>query len=226
MHDSVHRQRLARSPRARLLLAAALVSGILVAGCGGSSNSPPVASVSSTTTPTSGAAGSSAATTTGGSAASSGSPASGDLQSQELAFARCMRANGVPNFPDPNPGGGFDVLRRPGGSGIDPLSPVYKAANAKCQTLLPNGGAGPAYSAPAGVQLLNIAKCMREHGISEFPDPEKAPTSSLPPPKPGYSRITDYQGWLLEFPVTVNPQSPAYTRAAAACDAQFLNRPQ
>jgi hypothetical protein len=211
MHDRIHVARLTRAARP-LLAAAALASGALVAGCGGGSSSHRVATVNGTTT-------SRSSTATGGDAASSGSHAPDDLQSQELAYSKCMRASGVPSFPDPKPGGGWDVR-------IDPASPLYKAANAKCQRLLPNGGAGPTYSAPVGVQLLNIAKCMRRHGIPDFPDPERAPSSSLPRPKPGYDRITDYRGWLLSFPATINMQSPAYTHAAAICRAQFLNRPQ
>jgi hypothetical protein len=134
-----------------------------------------------------------------------------------------MRANGLPNFPDPQPGGGFPFQRS---AGMDPSSPLFKAAQAKCLKLLPNGGSGPTFSTQAGTQLVDIAKCMRQHGISDFPDPEKAPTGSLPAPKPGITRITNYEGWLLEFPATINMQSAAYTRAATACRAQFLNHPQ
>ena len=53
MRDSNHPNRLNRSPRARLLAASGLVSGVLVAGCGGSSGSPSVANVASSTTSTS-----------------------------------------------------------------------------------------------------------------------------------------------------------------------------
>ena len=40
MQDSIHPKRLTRSRRARVLAVAALVSGVLVAGCGGSSAQP------------------------------------------------------------------------------------------------------------------------------------------------------------------------------------------
>jgi hypothetical protein len=66
---------------------------------------------------------------------------------------------------------------------------------------------------------------MRQHGFPDFPDPTRAPAngslSSLPR-KPGIGMITDFQGWLLEFPSTINMQSPAYTRALASCHASFL----
>jgi hypothetical protein len=140
-----------------------------------------------------------------------------------------MRANGVPNFPDPKPGGGFDFQSGPGG--VDVSSPVYNSANAKCQKYMPNGGSGPAFNPQEGAQLLTIASCMRQHGISDFPDPERAPTSNGGLPhlsgKPGtYSRITNFQGWLLEFPASINMQSPTYIQASDACHAQFLNTPQ
>jgi hypothetical protein len=61
-----------------------------------------------------------------------------------LAFARCMRANGVPDFPDPNGQGG----QLSPASGIDPNSPAFQAAlNGPCKSLAPRGwinsGTGP-----------------------------------------------------------------------------------
>ena len=50
-------------------------------------------------------------------------------------FANCMRDNGVPNFPDPDAGGGAQV--DPGKLGFDPNDPKYKAAEEKCRTFQP-----------------------------------------------------------------------------------------
>lgn len=51
-----------------------------------------------------------------------------------LAFAQCMRANGVPNFPDPNGQGG----QLGPGSGIDPASAAYQhAIDGVCRSLAP-----------------------------------------------------------------------------------------
>jgi hypothetical protein len=64
--------------------------------------------------------------------------------SYTAAFAQCMRAHGVPNFPDPSSQGG------PLGpdSGVDPTSPQFQAAlNGPCKSLAPPGwvsGNGPA----------------------------------------------------------------------------------
>ena len=100
MQDSIHPKRPTGARRARVLAVATLVSGVLVAGCGGSSPSP-TASASSAASGSATTTGSS--TATGAGATSSGSTAAGISGSGPLAFAECMRANGVPNFPDPKP---------------------------------------------------------------------------------------------------------------------------
>ena len=93
-----------------------------------------------------------------------GSP-SGSVNYQEaLAFARCMRGHGVPNFPDPGSNGQLN------GSGIDKHSPQVQSAVGACQSLLP--GRNPAaLQAQAGAQALRFSRCMRAHGVPNFPDP-------------------------------------------------------
>ncbi len=56
------------------------------------------------------------------------------LRRQQLAFARCMRAHGVPSFPDPTFSGGPNVLP----AGINPQSPAFRSAARVCGA----GGAG------------------------------------------------------------------------------------
>jgi hypothetical protein len=140
-----------------------------------------------------------------------------------------MRSNGVPNFPDPNPGGGFLF----NAAGVNPAAPAVRAANAKCQTFAPHppGGPGrgnsfpPRVTAQALAQLRTVAACMRRHGISDFPDPR---TTSPPDLSLGkYSEITDYEGVFLLFPATIDMQSPAWEQAAAACGslAESFNHP-
>lgn len=60
----------------------------------------------------------------GAGAGNAGSPQN---QASELKFAKCMRAHGVPKFPDPNSNGGFS-----GTGGIDPASPTFKKAQSLC----------------------------------------------------------------------------------------------
>jgi hypothetical protein len=130
-----------------------------------------------------------------------------------------MRSNGVPNFPDPSPGGGlaFPV------TGQNIASPAFRSAQAKCNKLLPNGGPpGPGStthpSAQTLAKLVRIAECMRQHGISQFPDPR----TSVPANPVGYQEITDFDGVILLFPTTLNLQSPAYRQDLTACGAPPL----
>jgi hypothetical protein len=220
MH-STHMKRLGPQ-RARVLTAAALLIGALVAGCGGSSHSPTAAAVSDATSSAATAATTSARSTTRSRAATSSGPSSPSSGSAALAFANCMRANGVPNFPDPQPGGGqlFEIP-----AGANPAAPAFTAARAKCQKLLPNGGApgsGPPPSDQTLAKLVRIARCMRQHGISDFPDLRTSAPASLPP---GIAEITNFDGAVLLFPQTLNTQAPAYRQALAACGAPPLGLP-
>jgi len=191
-----------------LLAVTTLVTGILVAGCRGSSPNPAAGTAGGATI-----AGSSIAT--GGGATNSGSMAPGTGGPSGLAFARCMRANGVPNFPDPSAGRGLVFST----AGINPAAPAFKAAHAKCHELLPGGPPGPGTqtypSAQTLAKLLNIARCMRDHGVPQFPDPRTSVPSNFSAGE--YRGLTDFDGAILAFPATLDMQSPAYTQAAAAC---------
>ncbi|MBV9382841.1 MAG: hypothetical protein JO242_19535 [Streptosporangiaceae bacterium] len=63
-----------------------------------------------------------------------------------LKYSSCMRSHGVPNFPDPQPNGGFMIGAN---NGIDPNSPQFQSAQQACQKYLPgaaSGGGGPVTS--------------------------------------------------------------------------------
>jgi hypothetical protein len=126
-----------------------------------------------------------------------------------VPFARCMRTDGVPNFPDPSGGGGIHLP-----PGTNPFSPAFKSAQSKCKHLLPGGGppTGPP-SAKAKLQALTISECMRRHGVTGFPDPTDTPPSN----PSGYSQILDLGGAVLAVPSTIDTASPAYQAAAKAC---------
>jgi hypothetical protein len=53
---------------------------------------------------------------------------------EELEFANCLRAHGITDFPDPMPGGGFDI---PG----DTNSPQFQAAENSCRARSGSSGA-------------------------------------------------------------------------------------
>jgi hypothetical protein len=223
MHDTTHPMRLTHQRRTRLLALATLMSGVLVAGCGGSSPSPTPAAAGGATSSASAASANHSTTAaksaaTGGGASSSGLPGPSAGRSGPLAFAECMRANGVPNFPDPSPGRGMLFSL----SGVDTSAPAFEAAQTKCQKLLGPGlpfpGSRTHPSAQTMAKLLQIARCVRAHGVPQFPDPQ----TSVPSHPDGVQEITDFDGAILLFPSTINLQAPAYRQALTACGAPPL----
>jgi len=75
-----------------------------------------------------------------------------------------MRAHGVPNFPDPGSNGQLN------GNGIDTKSPQVRSAAGDCQSMLP-GGNPAAQVGQARALALRFSRCMRAHGVPNFPDP-------------------------------------------------------
>lgn len=52
----------------------------------------------------------------------------------QLRFSRCMRAHGVPNFPDPSATSfGYGALFASGG--LDPAAPLFRVAQRSCQAV-------------------------------------------------------------------------------------------
>jgi hypothetical protein len=99
---------------------------------------------------------------------SGASPTGADRQ---LAFAKCMRENGVAKFPDPVGGGA--MLDKD--SGVDPESPEFRQATEACKALAPQGKEGPGGGGPIdAVKGREWAQCMRDNGVSDFPDPDSA----------------------------------------------------
>jgi hypothetical protein len=180
---------------------------LLVAGCGGGSSKPGVARLSS---------GSSKTTSNATTGAGSSGPGVESPEAAALAFAGCMRAHGLPNFPDPKAGGGFLFHT---GAGADPSSPAFKAAQAKCKKFLPPGpGSGAPPSAKTLAHYLTVAQCMRRRGVSEFPDPRTtAPSNPRAALGSGGGVISDIEGVIFIFPGRIDEQAPAFTRAASEC---------
>jgi hypothetical protein len=121
---------------------------LLAAGCG-SSKSPSVANVAASTT------------------------TSHTSQTGAVAFAACMRTHGVPNWPDPTTGGYFDKSRL---SALNISQTQMRRLQQPCAHLLPafnNGPNGPSVHQQrlTMADALSFARCMRHHGVSNFPDP-------------------------------------------------------
>jgi hypothetical protein len=152
------------APRRLNLSVVALASAaLLVAGCGAGSANPGVARLSSGASGGGANAATSGGTSSGGLGISAGTETgAGSAEAGALAFAGCMRANGVPHLPDPQAGGGFLFHT---GADADPSSPAFKAAQAKCKKFLPPGpGSGSPPSVKTLAHYLTIARCMRSHG--------------------------------------------------------------
>jgi hypothetical protein len=103
----------------------------------------------------------------GGPAASASAPA--DQAAQGREFAKCMRAAGV-EMPDPGPDGmvGMPAMRADDKAGTTKM----EAAMEKCREFLPTGGEPPKASAEDLAKARDYAKCIREHGLPDFPDPD------------------------------------------------------
>jgi hypothetical protein len=85
-----------------------------------------------------------------------------------VAFSQCMRSHGVANFPDPQHFVGGNVKLT-----IHNLAPSPAAMDA-CSHLLPTTGGSQETAHQRQTQLadgLSFARCMRSHGVTNFPDP-------------------------------------------------------
>jgi len=175
---------------------------LLAAGCGGGS-SPSVAALG-TTTSGSTASGGSTPSASGQGASGQGGPSLTMKTQDGFKFSACMRAHGLPNFPDPNAQG---VIQFGSANGIDPSSPKFQAAQQACRKVLPNGGQpSPQQIAKAQQAALAFSACMRSHGIKDFPDPT-------------------FSGGGVQMSLRggpgsdLDPSSPLFQKAQTACQA-------
>ena len=158
--------------RAAMLAAAMAGAGLLAAACGGAP---------------------------AGSAAAAPGPAT---YQQMAAYSQCMQSHGAPDFPEPvkGPWGGYGYRMDPQISS-QLTGPGYNGALKACKKLQPKGGGlTPAERQAAINALLRFARCMRTHGLPDFPDP-----------------TTNGRGIQINFPV--DPNSPQFQSALKACRA-------
>jgi hypothetical protein len=144
---------------------ATVALAVLAAGCGGSSGNH-VAQLGTTTQ----------------SGGTSSTASAGSAQAQRVAFSACMRSRGVPNYPDPDSTG---QLPKGGAEQFGVSTSRYQAAQQACGHLLPTGGSLHQQEhqcmqnsdCPSALvqQMLSadrkLARCMRSHGVPNFPDP-------------------------------------------------------
>jgi hypothetical protein len=179
-------------------LACALTCALVLAACGGSSK-PSSAS------------------------ARKGSPPS--YEKAQLAAAKCIRSHGVPNVPDPTFGAGGAQVNLHAPLGMM-TSAAFQLAQKECakRGLELAGYAAMSVRPDAATmaQWLTVARCMRAHGVSHFPDP-----ATTMPPDPAtyparYLSVGDMNGVIFAIPKSIDPHAPAVKNAAAACNGQAL----
>jgi hypothetical protein len=149
-----------RKLRPLVALALAGLIGLVSAGCG--SNEPSKSGAASSTGTASSASGTDATSSAG--AASSGADKKLSKQEKAVKFAECMRANGVPHFPDPDPKGDYNF-------GVDVSKEVFTKAVDACKALQPPGALSAKRTPKQQSASLRFAQCVRDHGVKDFPDP-------------------------------------------------------
>jgi hypothetical protein len=119
-----------------------------------------------------------------------------------VRFSGCVRAHGVPDFPDPTIGSnGLPSWNDAWSSNAKTQAEALPAARRACRTDLPSLGLQtPAEKATANAAALKYATCMRANGVPNFPDPNGQ----------GLIQINNATGPL-------DPNSPQFEKAAAAC---------
>jgi len=121
---------------------------------------------------------------------SGGSPAAGGSANSPsaVAYSACMRSHAVPNYPDPDSSG---QLPKTDAQLLGVSTSQYQAAQQACKQLLPAGGSLQQQEhqcmqnsdcPPALVQQMmtgdmKLARCMRSHGVPNFPDPTNGGSS-------------------------------------------------
>jgi hypothetical protein len=171
--------------RMGLVLGLLLALPLAVAACGGDKPSG-VASLGGSDQPTS-------TTSVGG----------GNDRQKALNWARCMRQHGI-NTPDPKITADGVVQQPPHvEQPAEQKSPKLRAAEQACQQYLSNGGQARKPNAQEQQQLVQFARCVRQHGVN-LPDPQ----------------ITA-DGPELRYPRGTDPDDPRLKAAEQACQ-QYL----
>jgi hypothetical protein len=133
--------------------------GLISAGCGSNASSETGSASSTGTTSSTSSKGTSSTGDT-----SSGADKKLTKQEKAVKFAECMRANGVPHFPDPDTKGAVNF-------GVDVSREVWLKAIDACKALKPPGALSSKRTPKEQSATLRFAQCVRDHGVKDFPDP-------------------------------------------------------
>ena len=122
-----------------------------------------------------------------------------------VAFAKCMRGHGVPEFPDPGgtPGAGSSISIL--GSQLPPTintnAPAFQSALSTCMKQFNAAHPRPPLTAARKAAALKFAQCLRTHGVPHFPDPTFPPGGGI----------------ALRTAPDTDPTSPAFQHAQQVC---------
>lgn len=147
---------------ATALAVAALMTPLSLglAACGGGSGSSGVAAVADDTS-------------TAGTSTSTSTTSTTSREDAQLKLSRCIRQNGVPDFPDPAADSSGNLRIDPSTLGNVDRSTLQKAFQA-CREYADAAGAGQISDADRTAfqdAALKFAKCMRTNGV-DVPDPD------------------------------------------------------
>jgi hypothetical protein len=171
----------------------AVVGALGFAGCGGGGSQGGVASLNH---------GSGGATT-------STTVSKASAQRLWNAFAACMRQHGV-NMPDPvlnNDGMPSGINITAGGGSQSSAKLATQACQRQLDAATKASGNGPGSSKANPAQARKFARCMRAHGVRDFPDPQSG-TGGLKIEGSGSSGSASSD---------LNPDSPTFQQAQKAC---------
>ena len=115
--------------------------------------------------------GSSSGTNTAASSSGGNNNNTAATREQAVKFAKCMRDNGVKEFPDPDASGALTIDAIANGSSLDTNTAAFKQAISACKDLEPPGFTGHKRSAQEQKAALKFAQCVRDNGVKDFPDP-------------------------------------------------------
>jgi hypothetical protein len=147
------------------MAAAAMAAAAALAGCGAGASTPPASA--------------------GANAGTVASATQGVLRVYQQ-FARCARAHGAPDFPDPSLQHGTDFGMVFGVGGSTPQGQTIKDEVTRvlgpCGSILhqlPSSVLTPPPTTADLRQMRLFAQCVRQHGVADFPDPRSDGTFPL-----------------------------------------------
>jgi hypothetical protein len=110
---------------------------------------------------------------TGQSSSNTGQSSPSNPGAAAYRYADCMRSHGVSGFPDPRihiSGNSVSVIQQLPASAA--ASPRFKSASHACRGIIPAPqNATQSGQAQRRQVFFAFARCMRAHGVSDFPDP-------------------------------------------------------